>query len=374
MESIINFFFEPSEVLNYNYNYDDKPKDKVLVDEGVLIYAFDIDNQGNIHLIYLLQGGELVYKLLKDDVWSKSLISKFDTRSNYYGQIEILLIDGKPNIFYCFANYISSNIFTLHHVVFSNETPEMSSVARYISKMDKRSFVVQNDSNGYIHLLYRTIVGNLSSIFYTHYNPYSKKWLAKGIKISSDNSLNEKPYIFVDSQSNLHGIWWEYNSNGYLLKYSRMSTTGKNKFKWNDITISKSIYQTLFAQIRQQGEKLILSYGDKNNPDNISSNDFGLTWKIDDDPIDQVPNVMEVEEIVEDKEVIDVAEEVVEEVNDTLNINEVELLLDQLLLNQAEIKLILSDILEEQLSINSRLAKIEETNSKSFFSRLFNAE
>ena len=237
--------------------------------------------------------------------------------------------------------------------------------------MDKRSFVVQNDSNGYIHLLYRTIVGNLSSIFYTHYNPYSKKWLGKGIKVSSDNTLNDKPYIFSDSQSNVHGIWWEHNSNGYLLKYSRMSTSGKNKFKWNEISISKSVYQTLFVQISEQGEKLRLSYGDKNDPNFMTSYDFGLTWNIDDKPLDEVPKVMEIEEVIE--EYID--DSIDDEFNDYIKeINNSKQLLNQVLLSQEEIKLIINNILEEQLFIKSRLTKIEETNSKSLFTRLFNAD
>lgn len=362
---LIDFYFEQQGVLNYRFNIDEQTNTG-LVDEGVLIYAYELVDFYTVHLVYLLKGGEFIYSIYKDNSWTKALIGKFDTLSNYYAQLEILLINNKLHIFYSFANYINSNIFTLHHVIYNNKIDQGNNIIRYISKKSRDSFNTKKDSNGNIHLLYNTIVGNFSSINYTHYNPFSNRWLANPIKLSKDGTLSESPHIFVDSKDNVHSFWWEKTSKGYDLKYNRMSSIGKEKFKWVEIKIPRIISESTFTNVIENDDSLKLIYDDYNNglTKFIISKDFGITWESSNEKklVQNTSHVVEIEDLkVKNQEIFDFESK--------------NLLLEQLLLNQKEIKLILNNVLEEQLFIKQKVIRLEEKNSKSsFISRIFNSD
>ena len=57
------------------------------------------------------------------------------------------------------------------------------------------------------------------------------------VKQSNKNSNAQYPMIIVDSKDFVHSAWWEKNSNRYSLKYKRMSSQGKDKYKWQDISL-----------------------------------------------------------------------------------------------------------------------------------------
>ena len=85
-------------------------ENKVLYDEGVICYDLCIDEEDSVHLVSLLDSGELNYIKFLDGKWSGGIIGKFDLTSNIYNQIEILFIKNKLHIIYNLSNFINSNV------------------------------------------------------------------------------------------------------------------------------------------------------------------------------------------------------------------------------------------------------------------------
>ncbi|TJX13354.1 hypothetical protein E9840_09960 [Tissierella creatinini] len=354
----------------------------IILDENVSISGFTIDKDSSIHLVYLQKNGALNYIIFKDDKMIKSIIGNFDTKSNTYNQIEILIVNNQINLFYSYSNIINANIYTIHHIVINDKNQEKFNVIRYVSKKKERSFSVSSDSIGNIHLLYNTVSENFSYIYYTYFNPYKNQWLNSPSKLSSIESYNEYPTMYVDSKDNIHCIYWEYKNNTYYLRIKRMTQGGRDMYKWNNIQIPKVIEDIPKLEIHEINNLLTI------NTDNIKlvSMDYGMTYSEDlsieklDIKVRRKNECEEDESIVETNNSEDkvnleplihelkVSYDELKEIN-----NENKTILEQLILNEDDIKLKLHGILDELASINSRVNGLEEAikNSKSGFRSFF---
>lgn len=339
---------------------DDKLKE-ILEKEDIIIYGLTLEKD-IIHLIYLLHDGDLIYSTYSEGHLTRSQIGKFDTLSNYYHQLEVLYINGKLNILYAYSNYINSNIFTLHHIVYKDDIENKFTIIRYISRKNETSFSVDFDSYGNIHLLYNTIANDISYVFYTYYNSHKNSWLKEPVKMSHNEKYNENPFIFVDSKDNIYEIWWEKESNLYILKYHRMSSSGNERFKWSEINslkIKSSIPEGVFIQ---KENVISLIYGNENNYYIANNIDYGLTFK----PVDNY-NVL-------DNKVKEIPEEIeIENPPVVLKEDVIVDMLNQIITYEKNQETLLNDIFENLASIKSKIAEIEENNNKdSFFKKLFN--
>lgn len=362
----MKFLLESNGSLKYTNDAEYDDTKSILVDQQVMIYDYCNESNDSLHLVYLQLNGTLNHVLFKGGRMTESIIGKFDTKSNQYTQISILLINGKINIFYSYSNVINSNIYTLHHVIITNNKQDKYNIIKYVSKKQDHSFVVDSDSGGNIHLFYNTVSENFSYIFYTYFNPYKNQWLSNPVKLSNSENHSEHPGIYVDNKDNIHGVLWERNPNGFLLKYKRMSSAGKNMFKWSDISIPTIIQEDPESIIYQKEGNIIIeckSYI-------LVSNDDGMSWIKEDKKIvlkeEESPsnNFNMVEEV--DVEVIEEDEEVID--NHKYNI-------DMILLNQDAIKLLIESIMDEQHTLRSKVESLEEDlkSSKTGFKKFFSS-
>src|SRR5690606_4266233 len=107
-----------------------------------------------IHLVALINTGELHYYSYTDGQWYKNTIAKFNLKSNIYNQFETLIINNKLHLLYNYSNLINSNIWTIQHIVYDSKREEQYNVVRYISKKIPEPFIVDADNLGNIHILY----------------------------------------------------------------------------------------------------------------------------------------------------------------------------------------------------------------------------
>jgi hypothetical protein len=347
-----------------NLKYELSPLDdtlrEILDKEDVIIYGYAFDEEVT-HLIYLLNDGDLIYSTFSNGDLKKSQIGKFDTKSNYYHQLEILYINGKLNIFYAYSNFINSNIFTLHHIIYKDNIESRFTIIRYISKKTTASFSVDFDSYGNIHLLYNTLANDISYIFYTYYNCHKNSWLRDPIKMSQNDKYNENPFIFVDSKDNIHGIWWEDMSNLYVLKYYRMSSSGNERFKWSEVSSLKVESSVPDGILKENDNIISLIYGDESNYFIANSIDYGLSYKpignykVSDIKTKEIPDENNTEKtpiVSKDDMIAD--------------------MLNQITINQKNLEIQFRDIIEDLAVIKAKIAEIEENSNKnSFFKRLF---
>lgn len=204
---------------------------------NVLKYSATIDKMDKIHLVALMKSGELNYSIYEENAWSNLTIAKFDFRSKIYNNINILIDGENVNIVYGYANLINFNLWTIQHITNNNQNWYKYNVTKLVSRKMSTNFVVDIDSFGTIHLLYGTIEGNTFQIYHVFYNSYANKWNPVPKKLTSSNNNKMFPYIFVDTKDNLHGLWLEEIDKNYILKYSRLTSTGNEKYIWNQIKI-----------------------------------------------------------------------------------------------------------------------------------------
>lgn len=360
----------------YNFSSADKELKVVLDREDINIFGYTLESD-RIHLVYLLKNGDLIYSIFANGSWTTAQIGKFNIMSNFYKDIEVLYINGKINIFYSYANYINSNIFTLHHVIYKEKIEARYNIIRYISEKNESGFSVDYDSNGNIHLLYSTTINNSSYIYYSYFNPFNTRWLNNPIKMSQDEKHNKNPYIMVDSSNNIHAIYWEKSPITYSLKYHRRGSSGKDIYKWVEMSSLKILSPLPKGILIQNGEVLDLIYGEELNHSIISSLDFGLTWRNSDESSGYLSQTEDNKDIVDS----DMEEEdhLVENTKDIERLR-----IDKLINSQEELKatvndelekfkILLENNLEELTLLKSKVMEIEEKGqNQSFFKKLFN--
>ncbi|WFA09653.1 hypothetical protein [Tissierella sp. Yu-01] len=364
----MKFLLDPEGILRYINSSENSE----ILGNNVSIYDYAIDLDNSIHLVYLQNSGILNYKIKNGEKTTEAMIGKFDTKSNLYNQISILIIKGKINLIYSFTNVVNSNIVTLHHVVISNNTQDRYNIIRYVSKKDYLSYVVDNDSNGNIHLFYNTVTDNFSYIYYTYFNPYKNQWLNNPIKLSSAENHCEYPSILVDHKDIIHGIWWERRTNGYILKYKRMSTFGSDMYKWLDINIPTVIQNVPYSKIYNKNGNIYIECSERL----LISYDSGIHWtkevKENDSNIPLNANNhsnLESYNTQNNENTDDIIE------NNYAPIEFHNNKIEQILFNQEEIILLLKNVLDEQHLLESRISKIEELikSQRGGFKKLFSS-
>jgi hypothetical protein len=371
----MKFLLEKNGRLKYIKNDDENSSENILIDEYILIYDYIIDKSSIVHLVYLQTNGDLNYVILRDNEKFDSKIGKFDMKSNDYYQISILIVDNKLNIFYAYSNKINSNIYTLHHIIIDKNTREKYNILRFVSKKNTRTFVVDNDSGGNIHLFYNTISESFSYIFYTYFNPYKNQWLQNPVMISKSEKLCEYPSILIDHMDNIHGIWWEKYSDGYTLKYKRMSQTGKDIYKWIEINLPSIVQDIPESRLYKENNTLYIECSELT----LSSNNLGNDWNIeykDGSTNDEAIIESKSEEASTSKEEISLLHDEDNknlDEKETININEN--ILQQIFEEQDNIKRSISQIVDTQLLLKSKIERLEEqlrdqpkTGLKKFFS------
>lgn len=252
-------------------------ENKVLYDEGVICYDLCIDEEDSVHLVSLLDSGELNYIKFLDGKWSGGIIGKFDLTSNIYNQIEILFIKNKLHIIYNLSNYINSNVWTIQHVIYGDKIEGRHNITRYISSKKPEYFVVDIDSDGIIHLAYNPNIDK-SQIFHCFYNPFSNKWSSKANKLSQEGRLNYFPYLLVDTKDNIHLLWLESYKNNYNIKYLKMNAEGRRKHIWKEINLPAMNVSKYPPIIFEEGNIIKLAFTVDSQVKLLNSNDYGDSW------------------------------------------------------------------------------------------------
>lgn len=244
-------------------------------EESVYLYSATIDSNDKIYILVLSKSGELHLYMNSNMNWSKHTIAKFDFVSNIYKQLEIKIVNEKINIFYSFYNTSFSNIWMIQHLTFKTIIEERHTVVRYAANNITSPFILDIDSNGNIHMIYN----NNSQVYYTLYNPYTKKWNTPVKQISKKENINSSPYLFVDTKDNLHCFWLNKVKEKSLLNYMRMPIKGRDSFIWKTMKFPFQIFTDIIPIIFQENDVLKLIYYDDNMVKFIFSSDSGTTWQ-----------------------------------------------------------------------------------------------
>lgn len=263
--TLVNENFEPTEIINP-------------FEPSVLKYAVSIDKSDKIHLVFLTKSGKLNYAIYENKKWSNSIIANFDLHSRIYGNIFILSDMKNMHILYAYANLINSEIWTIHHVVVNHKDFKQYNVAKFVSERSPLLFSVDMDSSGSIQLLYRSKVNDNYILYYTFYNPFTKRWNPTPEKLRISNSFKEYPYVLADTKNNIHALWIEKLDINFTIKYSRFTSTGNKKYMWSEIEIPYIDNCNNAPIIIEEKGVLKIIYSVTNGMGYLYSSDYGITW------------------------------------------------------------------------------------------------
>lgn len=401
-------------------------RSEVLNDQDVFKYSAIIDENDDLHVVALMNSGELSYYKYVESRWTSAKIGKFDLSSNIYNQMEIFMINNKLHIIYNYSNLINSNIWTIQHVIYDNRVEARHNAVRYISKKNPDPFVADVDKVGTIHLTYATSINN-PQIFYSFYSPFTKGWASQAKQLSEKNSSCMHPYLFIDTKDNLHCLWIQELNGKSSVKYFKMSLNGKEKYIWKQISLPYIHVSNSLPILLEENNILKLIFTSDKYLDFLSSSDYGNSWfnekashmftknmsiiKVESnlsqdknkithayftlepdlkfylldvykdietlDTIADTPEDCQNEEINEEinmdinKDIIDSISPNISDVIEGLNIQ-----IDNIIINQKYIESILTNILNNQEDIESKLDMLEDiinSINRPFFQRIFNS-
>lgn len=249
-----------------------------LSEDLALNYSVNIDGNNVIHLVALINTGELHYYKYTSGQWYKNTIAKFNLKSNIYNQIETLIINDKLHLIYNYSNLINSNIWTIQHIVYDNKREEQYNAVRYISKKTPEPFIVDADNLGNIHVLYLNYINNYAQVYHSFYSPYGKVWNPHPKLLSSDSVNNLFPYLFIDSNNNIHCLWVEDLKYKLNLRMMKMNSSGKEKYTWKEISLPHIFLSSGYPFIFELDNKLKLAFVSKDKILSLESRDHGNSW------------------------------------------------------------------------------------------------
>lgn len=347
----MEFYLESDGTLKYTRLGNKEEGGFTIVGYNILLYDY-IVNEDIVYLVYLQNDGTLYYKTIDDEKISEAKIGKFDLKSNIYDQLNIIIVNDKPNLIYSFYNKMNPNIHSIQHVILSSSKENKYSVIKYVSKI-KTSFVLDSDSKSNIHLFYNSVSNNFSYIYYTSFNPYKNQWLNTPVRISTSDTFCRCPNIFVDHMGNIHGIWWQKDSNGYILKYKRMSMSGTDMYKWKEVSLPLIVEENIESHIYELDDVLYIECENSI----LLSNDFGLTWAIGKkEKQNTMNNSLDNENTIDS----DINETPLNIYNNTVDVDQAsKLRFEVLLLNQEEIFKKLNDLIDNQELLKSNIRDLE---------------
>ena len=315
-----------------------------ITDESIDLYSATVNSNDEIFIVVLSKSGELHLYSFNNMNWSKNTIGKFDLVSNSYKQLEIIFVNEKVNIFYSYYNTSFSNIWMIQHIIFNKLIEERHNVVRYAAANIWGPFIIDTDSNGNIHLIYN----NNSQVYYTLYNPFTKKWNSPVKQLSKQDLVNSWPYLFVDSKDNLHCLWLNKVKALNQVNYMKMPIKGRDSFVWKTMIFPFKVFTEILPIIFQEKDLLKLIYFNEDSVKFLYSSDSGNSWLKGDKSI-----LLEPEDTIfvlstnlhDDSK----ANHLIKGISQILNIEEAEVIESNIELNEEHEEVVISDYIEDSL-------------------------
>lgn len=315
-----------------------------ITDENIDLYSATVNSNDEIYIVVLSKSGELHLYSFNNTNWSKNTIGKFDLVSNSYKQLKVIFVNEKVNIFYSYYNTSFSNIWMIQHIIFNKLIEERHNVVRYAAANIWAPFIIDTDSNGNIHLIYN----NNSQVYYTLYNPFTKKWNSPVKQLSNQDLVNSSPYLFVDTKDNLHCLWLNKVKGLNQVNYMRMPIKGRDSFVWKTMIFPFKVFTEILPIIFQEKDVLKLIYFNEDSVKFLYSSDSGNSWLKGDKSILLEPEdtifVLSTNLLDDSK-----ANHLIKDISQILNIEEAEVIESNIQLNEEQEEVVISDYIEDSL-------------------------
>ncbi|MCR1897938.1 hypothetical protein NSA47_02915 [Irregularibacter muris] len=252
-----------------------------IVKSNVADFAANIDKNNKLHLLYLLNSGELIYAVYLNKTWEENVVRKLDPRSNRYKYLNLFIHESHISIFYAFTNIINTNLWSIEHITKDSTYWSKKTILSVFSGKNFTPFYLDKDKFGNIFLIYRAKEYTTNHIYYTFYNIFNKEWVKAPAKISSSEIDNISPYLFIDSRDNIHVLWYSLDDNDYLLTYKQLSPMRQSKYHWTEINLPKITNSSYPPIMFEKNNKLYIVCIGEDKIHCLVSENYGLNWNLE---------------------------------------------------------------------------------------------
>lgn len=269
-------FYLHNKTLYYSKNRNHN-KESIRIIDDVKIFDLCIAAEQKVHILCVINSGELTYLVFQNDICNKKVLQSFPKEANSIDQIKILAVDNAIHIFYNFR-IIGKNISNYNYKSFiihscKTEYQWMQSYIGTFHQSISPNFFVDIDLNKTLHFFYLSINQKPQSINSLVFPKYKAKWLrAKNIEFNTNNI--ELLNVFNDSNDKIHCI---YNNVNSMEIYHQCINTSK-AFQNPHLLVDGKAIGSLEFNIFEVNKQIWISWLSENHIYYIYSENFGETW------------------------------------------------------------------------------------------------
>ncbi len=229
---LVYFFYFDNQDLYMKIMRDNEIFYKVKVLENVSNYSVAIDdNDEMIHLVAILESGDLKYCIYKDNEWDWRYLSKYDPKSYQFKNLMMFMVDDNIHILMAISNVTHFGLWILKHHYWDQKNWISKKVCNIITEKYDIPFQADIDNQNNIHVVFRTLCGNTYQIFYSRYSNIYRFW-SQPVNISDTENNHSHPFIFCDNQNKVHITWCRSYKNDLAIYYLSNDKIDSLKNNW----------------------------------------------------------------------------------------------------------------------------------------------
>ncbi|QEK12094.1 hypothetical protein FQB35_06735 [Crassaminicella thermophila] len=256
----------------------------VKITENIIDYCVDIDDSGIFHLVSISSLGDLKYCIYRDNKWDCRCLTKYNAKSYKFKNLKLFIVNNKIHILIAISNIIHSNLWTLKHHYWNNESWVNKKVCDIISEKYDLPFHSDIDPYHNIHIVFKSLYDKKYQIYYCKYNTTYNTW-SMPIRVSHISQDNSHPFIFCDSKNGTHITWSGFYNNNLEIFYLHNTKINSSKNYWSEIKrLSNEGSNSTHPFIFQDGNNLKVLWKQNNsyfsNTINLLDNTYSQPEKI----------------------------------------------------------------------------------------------
>jgi hypothetical protein len=267
---IYNFYFSKTGGICYKLyslhnNQKVDPFEISVIEEKILEFYVNIDEEDTIHILCLTESGELKYFVNKENMWNSKVFSRFDLRSNIVKSLFIHVTNKKIYIIYAASNLMNVNLWTIYFKSWDGSKWNNINIGMTICDKEFPPYCLALDTQNNIHVVYKNSSNRGTQIFYRKFHMQFSLWSTPEKTINSPEAVGFY-YIFCDTRNNLHLVWSTSTSTNFKMLYKKLNTKVLNNKHYDRIIsvhmsnhpylqpVIFEIEQKIWVMWRNQGE------------------------------------------------------------------------------------------------------------------------
>lgn len=230
----IYFFYKVQRDLFLKVIKDHKTYTITKISHDVIDYSVDIDDIGLFHLIMTTTLGELKYYVYNNHQWDCIYLIKCNIKSNKFRYPKIFIFNDTAHILFTILTNKKSEIRFLKLHYLNKESWINNSVCDVHAEKYDMPYYADIDTNGNIHIIYKSLIQKKHQIFYSKYLTSCNTW-STPLRISNLHQGNMHPFIFCDSRNCVHLTWSTFQNNNLQIHYINNKKANTSNNNWTNV-------------------------------------------------------------------------------------------------------------------------------------------